>query len=73
VYGFEDATGELDLVFLGRREVPGLGPGVRLTVEGTAAMDNERFVVLNPLYEVEAGPGSETSKRREPPWGVGAG
>ena len=68
MYGLEDGTGELDLVFLGRRGVPGLGPGMSLTVEGTAALDNDRIVVLNPLYEIEASPGIEAANRRGPTW-----
>jgi hypothetical protein len=34
---------------------PGPSLSVRLTVEGTALMDNDRLAVLNPLYEIEAG------------------
>jgi hypothetical protein len=55
-------------LFLGRRALPGLGPGVSLTVEGTAALDNDRIVVLNPLYEIEASPGIEAANRRGPTW-----
>jgi hypothetical protein len=57
-YGLEDATGEIHLVFLGRRGIPGLAPGAVVTVEGTAGVDNDRLVLLNPLYQIEStGPG----------------
>ena len=50
----DDGTGELELLFLGRRSVTGLGVGTRCTVEGTARMDGGRLVVWNPLYRIES-------------------
>jgi RecG-like helicase len=49
-----DGTGELTLVFLGRSSVPGLRPGSRCVIEGTARTDGCRLVVLNPLYRIES-------------------
>lgn len=50
-----DGTGELALLFLGRRAVAGLVAGARCTVEGTAAIEKGRLVLLNPLYRIEPG------------------
>lgn len=49
----DDGTGELGLVFLGRRHVAGLVAGERCTVEGTAMMDGGRLLVWNPRYRFE--------------------
>jgi hypothetical protein len=49
----DDSTGELGLLFLGRRSVPGLAIGTRLTVEGTARMEGGQLVVWNPIYRIE--------------------
>ena len=49
----DDGSGELGLVFLGRRSVAGLEVGVRCTVEGTARVDRGRLVVWNPIYRIE--------------------
>jgi hypothetical protein len=49
----DDATGQLDLIFLGRPRVIGLSIGTCCTVEGTARLDHHRLVVWNPLYRIE--------------------
>lgn len=49
----DDGTGELGLLFLGRRSVAGMETGTRCTVEGTARMEGGRLVVWNPLYRIE--------------------
>jgi hypothetical protein len=49
----DDGTGQIDLLFLGRHEVPGLDVGARCHVEGTARMDHGRLTVWNPLYRLE--------------------
>ncbi|MHB1533859.1 MAG: hypothetical protein ACYC1D_04445 [Acidimicrobiales bacterium] len=46
----EDGSGKLLVVFLGRREVPGIGVGTCLTVEGRVLVHHDRWIVLNPLY-----------------------
>jgi RecG-like helicase len=48
-----DDTGELDLLFLGRSTVAGIGVGTRCSVEGTAQLRGGRLVVWNPLYKLE--------------------
>ena len=45
-----DGTGTLTLRFMGRTEIAGLAPGVRLRVEGTPSMEDETIVMLNPHY-----------------------
>jgi RecG-like helicase len=49
----DDGTGELGLLFLGRRSVAGLAVGTRRTVEGTARMEGGQLVVWNPIYRIE--------------------
>jgi amino acid transporter len=46
-----DGTGALTVVFLGRRDVPGIEPGAKLVIEGTAGSHRGRLAVLNPLWE----------------------
>jgi hypothetical protein len=48
-----DSTGGLTLVFLGRREVAGIRPGVHMTAEGMIGEHNGRLAILNPVYELE--------------------
>jgi hypothetical protein len=49
----DDGTGEVDLLFLGRRTVGGLVVGAHCSAEGTAQVARGRFVVWNPLYKLE--------------------
>jgi hypothetical protein len=49
----DDGTGQLDLLFLGQREVAGLSIGTGCTAEGTAQTYHHRLVVWNPLYRLE--------------------
>jgi len=53
-YALADATGELDLMFLGRIAVPGLEPGRRCIAEGKAAARDDRIVLWNPRYQLES-------------------
>ncbi len=48
-----DSTGGLVLVFLGRRAVGGIRPGVHLTAEGMIGEHKGRLAILNPVYEFE--------------------
>ncbi len=50
----EDGTGEIGLLFVGRRSVPGLVRGARCTVEGTARRGRGRLVLWNPRYRLES-------------------
>jgi len=45
-----DDTGGLTVVFLGRRKVPGIHPGTRMTVEGVVGDHHEKLAMLNPDY-----------------------
>lgn len=49
-----DGTGEVRLLFMGRRAVAGLEPGTICTIEGTAGKDGDTLIVWNPLYRLEA-------------------
>ena len=51
----DDGTGELDVLFLGRRTIAGLAVGAHCGIEGTAQEKGGRFVVWNPRYKL--GPG----------------
>ncbi|MGO8876166.1 MAG: hypothetical protein ACLQNG_10445 [Acidimicrobiales bacterium] len=57
-----DATGEIDLLFLGRSRVAGLEVGARCEIAGTARCDGGRFVVWNPLYRLMPPEGRVTSE-----------
>jgi len=49
---FSDGSGSVDLLFIGRTSVPGLGVGAHCTVEGTCLAEGGRLVVWNPRYEL---------------------
>ena len=50
----DDATGSVVLVFLGRRSIPGLTPGMVLMAQGTPRPHRGRIEILNPLYKLLA-------------------
>jgi len=54
-----DDTGALNLVFLGRRAVPGIEPGTQLRAEGMIGKHNGRLAVINPVYELLLAAGQE--------------
>lgn len=47
-----DETGGLTVVFLGRRQIAGIGPGTRMEVEGIAGEHDRQLAILNPRYEL---------------------
>jgi amino acid transporter len=47
-----DGSGGINLVFLGRKHVAGLAPGVRLVAEGTVGDHGGKLAILNPLYRI---------------------
>lgn len=49
----DDGTGQLDLLFVGRRHVRELVVGARYTVEGTAQRVSSHLVVWNPFYRLD--------------------
>ncbi len=54
-----DGTGALLLVFQGRRRIPGIQQGARLVAQGTVGAWEGRLAILNPDYELIAGPDTE--------------
>ncbi len=51
-----DGTGAILLVFQGRRRIPGIQQGARLVAEGMVGAWEGRLAILNPDYELIAGP-----------------
>ncbi|SDQ50124.1 OB-fold nucleic acid binding domain-containing protein [Quadrisphaera sp. DSM 44207] len=52
-----DGTGTLSVIWLGRREIPGIVPGQAVRVEGFVGCTDGRKVVYNPRYEIVPGAG----------------
>jgi len=52
-----DGSGNLVLVWLGRREIAGIEPGRRLKVEGLVCTREGRRSMFNPRYELRPRPG----------------
>jgi len=57
-----DASGSITLVFQGRDSVPGIERGTRLIVSGTVQNQQHSAVILNPVYEIVAGPAGHEEK-----------
>jgi hypothetical protein len=49
-----DGSDVVTLVWLGRRHIAGIEPGRQLTVRGRLAVRDDRKVIYNPYYELEA-------------------
>jgi hypothetical protein len=49
-----DGSGLVTLVWLGRRQIPGVAPGVSVTARGRIALRDDHKVIYNPYYELEA-------------------
>jgi RecG-like helicase len=47
-----DGRGAVVGVFLGRRKVAGMSPGRRVALAGVASKNGNRFVLVNPAYEL---------------------
>jgi hypothetical protein len=62
-----DDSGKLLLVFQGRRRIPGIQPGARLVVEGMVGDWARRQAILNPDYELIAGPEAGVEPVDPPP------
>jgi amino acid transporter len=54
-----DSSGSISLIFQGRTTIPGIERGTRLLVHGTVTALNREAVILNPVYEIVAGPVGE--------------
>jgi RecG-like helicase len=51
-----DGSGSLTVVWLGRRRIAGIEPGVALRVQGRVSTQDGVRVIYNPRYELSAGP-----------------
>ncbi|MDA8292543.1 MAG: amino acid permease [Actinomycetota bacterium] len=51
----DDGSGQIVLVFQGRRLVPGIEPGARLVVEGMVGERGRRTAMINPAYTLLTG------------------
>ena len=47
-----DGSGTVTLIWLGRREIAGIGPGQQLRATGRITTDGARRVIFNPRYEL---------------------
>jgi RecG-like helicase len=47
-----DGTGSVTLIWLGRREIPGIQPGRRLIVRGRVTRINGERTMYNPVYQL---------------------
>ena len=54
-----DATGSISLVFQGRSMIPGIERGTRLLITGTVQSHDREAVIMNPTYEIVAGPATD--------------
>lgn len=48
----QDDSGQMHLVWLGRRRLTGIVPGRRITARGRVALRDDRKVIFNPEYEL---------------------
>lgn len=54
---FDDGSGIITLVWMGRREVPGIQAGSKLRVEGRLSSNRGGWALYNPRYELTQVPG----------------
>ncbi len=47
-----DGSGTINLVWLGRRQIPGIEPGRAVIASGRVTRDHEQPVIFNPRYEL---------------------
>jgi hypothetical protein len=52
VASIDDGTGRIEIVFMGRRLIPGIGPGQRIGVEGRVVTESGIRRIYNPKYEL---------------------
>lgn len=45
-----DGSGEMEIVFTGRRSLGGVHPGRGILIEGVAHQEKGRMVIVNPAY-----------------------
>ena len=51
----DDGTGTISLIFMGRRDIPGIHPGRLMVARGRAAEMAGQIVMHNPTYELVTG------------------
>lgn len=64
-----DGTGTVDLVWLGRRDIPGIEPGRRMSVTGTLCAPEgggSRPVLYNPAYRLIAATAAPRASKEIP-------
>lgn len=54
VAAVEDGSGAVELVFMGRRLIPGIRAGQRLHAQGRLIIEDGARRVYNPRYELES-------------------
>ena len=54
-----DGTGSIDVVWLGRKSVPGIKAGIRLAVQGMVIARSNGLCVINPTFQIEPVRGNE--------------
>ena len=54
-----DGSGRITLVFLGRRQVPGVAAGATLSVEGMVGRHRGLLAIVNPEFSVVARSGTD--------------
>lgn len=47
-----DGTASIDVVWLGRKNIPGIQVGVVLIVEGTVLKQDSHLSIINPIYKI---------------------
>jgi hypothetical protein len=50
----DDGTGEVNVVWMGRRSIPGVNLGTRLVVEGVLGAQRSERRLVNPTFEFSA-------------------
>lgn len=48
-----DGTGSIEVVWLGRKSVPGIKAGIRLAVQGMVISRSNGLCVINPTFQIE--------------------
>jgi amino acid transporter len=54
-----DGSGNITLVWLGRRDIPGIKPGRKIEVRGRVSRIKGELTIYNPDYELQSNPGSD--------------
>jgi RecG-like helicase len=54
-----DGSGSITLIWLGRRDIPGIKPGRKIEVRGRVSRIQGELTIYNPDYELQSSPGSD--------------